>query len=256
MRDNYRVYRVLKSLRAEGLEGEPGDVCGLRGPRVEDFLRRGLIALADVDGEEGDAGDEPAMGQPVGPTCDLPGLGTFRFDDEGWVAPVHLSAFDAYRYGAPRQRKPRTVPFAFVAAKPRGRPAPTSVAVATRLVAHQNDFARTVADALWTDFAGTGPDSGMYWHGDLDEVARGIETGKPPRSADDLFKLMRLAGIRVRPLSARSRIAVAELNFDAAFEEDHGVGILTDGAAVLGIGYGADVSPFKPPRRRGAARSR
>ena len=32
--------------------------------------------------------------------------------------------------------------------------------------------------------------------------------------------------------------------FRAAFEDEHGVGVLTDGKKVLGLGYSADVTPF------------
>jgi hypothetical protein len=34
------------------------------------------------------------------------------------------------------------------------------------------------------------------------------------------------------------------LSFHAAFEENHGVGVLTDGETIVGTGYGADVTPF------------
>jgi hypothetical protein len=35
------------------------------------------------------------------------------------------------------------------------------------------------------------------------------------------------------------------LAFEAPFEEEHGVGVLTDGVAILGTGYRYDVTPFK-----------
>ena len=38
---------------------------------------------------------------------------------------------------------------------------------------------------------------------------------------------------------------IVELSFGAAFEEEHGVGILTDGAKIIGIGYSYDVTPFE-----------
>jgi hypothetical protein len=38
---------------------------------------------------------------------------------------------------------------------------------------------------------------------------------------------------------------VVELSFHAAFEEEHGVGVLTDGNTILGTGYSVDVRPFK-----------
>jgi hypothetical protein len=49
------------------------------------------------------------------------------------------------------------------------------------------------------------------------------------------------------------------LNFEAAFEEEHGVGVLTDGQTILAIGYSHDATPsssrdglpreLQPPQR-------
>ena len=87
----------------------------------------------------------------------------------------------------------------------------------------------------------------MWWHGDLDQVADGLEDAEltPPKKADDMFKLMNFAGIRVHPSVHRFKKPIAELYFGAAFEEEHGVGVLTDGERILGTGYSLDVTPFK-----------
>jgi hypothetical protein len=36
------------------------------------------------------------------------------------------------------------------------------------------------------------------------------------------------------------------LSFRAAFEQEHGVGVLTDGQTVLGFGYSGEATPFEP----------
>ena len=36
----------------------------------------------------------------------------------------------------------------------------------------------------------------------------------------------------------------ASINFAAAFDEEHGVGVLSDGTRVLGIGYISDATPY------------
>ena len=43
---------------------------------------------------------------------------------------------------------------------------------------------------------------------------------------------------------------IAELTFAAAFDPEHGVGVLTDGKKILGTGYSGDAEQFKKPRRR------
>src|SRR5438477_469409 len=82
---------------------------------------------------------------------------------------------------------------------------------------------------------GAGPDSGTYWHGELDLVTHGMESGEPPRNARDLFKLMGLSEIRIRKPAPRAQPPLAELNFHAAFEEEHGVGVLTDALEIRGL---------------------
>jgi len=44
---------------------------------------------------------------------------------------------------------------------------------------------------------------------------------------------------------------LVELSFAAAFEEEHGVGILTDGKTIVGIGYTSNVTPFKKSKKKG-----
>jgi len=38
---------------------------------------------------------------------------------------------------------------------------------------------------------------------------------------------------------------VASLNFHAGFDVEHGLGVLTNGVEILGIGYSADATRFK-----------
>src|SRR5437868_5775706 len=99
-------------------------------------------------------------------------------------------------------------------------------------------------DAEVETLMGAGPDSGTYWHGELDQVTRGIESGEPPRNARDLFRLMGLSEIRIRKPAPRAQPPLAELNFDAAFQEEHGVGVLTDAWEIRGLGFSSDVTPF------------
>ena len=102
--------------------------------------------------------------------------------------------------------------------------------------------------ALWDEFNGRGPDSGMWWHGDTEQWVEGLDSsGLPlPTKADDLLGLMALSSIVVRRKVDGYDKPVVELSFAAAFEEEHGVGVLTDGKKVLGTGYSTDVTPYPP----------
>jgi hypothetical protein len=56
---------------------------------------------------------------------------------------------------------------------------------------------------------------------------------------------MRLSSICVRPRVEGYDKPIVELRFAAAFEEEHGVGVLTDGGKILGTGYSVDVTPYE-----------
>ena len=103
----------------------------------------------------------------------------------------------------------------------------------------------------------------MWWHGKLKEIEKQTSPLKAPKDLLDLLQLDIIYIQKPQPgrsdpfilnpfngkkVKAPPRAAVpasAELEFHAAFEEEHGVGILTDCNSILGIGYSTDVTPFR-----------
>jgi predicted DNA-binding WGR domain protein len=202
-------------------------------------VSKGYVPMSSDDADEG-ASDEP--------TWEHPKLGLFEYDGSAWTRTVKTPAFKAFRYEGSSTKCELT----FEADDESERPSRQAVSVAERLLANQEALAAKVAAALWDDFTGVGPNSGMYWHGDLDAVAEGLEfedTLKPPKKAADLPRLMQLTNIAIQKRKRGQDKPLAELSFAAAFEEEHGVGVLTDGKTILGIGYSADVSPFKKSKK-------
>jgi predicted DNA-binding WGR domain protein len=181
------------------------------------------------------------------PTWEHPKLGRFTYDGMAWTRTVKTPAFKPFRYEGSSSK----CELSFETDDEDELPAPDAVAVAERVLANQDALAAKVTAALWDDFTGRGPKSGMYWHGDLDAVAEGMEFAeglKPPTKAADLPRLMQLSGITVRKPRRQDK-PLAELSFSAAFEEEHGVGILTDGKSIVGIGYASDVTPFRKSKQ-------
>jgi hypothetical protein len=176
-------------------------------------------------------------------------LGTFTFafafDDGGWTATVAAPAFDAFVYDSgmgPDRRPTGRYTLAFEAENETDLPSAEAIAVAAAVLTNAAALVPVVTRGLWDDFTGVGPYSGMWWHGDLESVA---EEMPPLEAPDDLRLVLRITGVHVRkPNYVRDREMV-ELRFDAAFEQEHGIGVLTDGQRVLGNGYAYDVSPFK-----------
>ena len=176
-----------------------------------------------------------------------PRLGVFTYDEDvnTWAGEVEAPAFDAFTYD-PGYTAAGTYELTFEAEDDRDAPSAAAVTLAERVIANADDLVPAITTALWDDFNGRGPDSGMWWNGDLSTVAD--MTGSellPPASADDLLALMQLFRISVRKGVNRYERPVVELCFWAAYEQEHSVGVLTDGKRVLGTGYHLDVEPFK-----------
>ena len=185
------------------------------------------------------------------PTWRHPRLGQFKYDGMAWVGKVKAPAFDAFAYdtGYGNAGPPDcTYAVGFAADDAKETPSPAAVALAEKVLANAAALVAAVTKALWDDFNGRGPDSGMWWHGDLETVAEGMEDSDlpPPKKANDLLRLMRLFQISVRKGADGHDKPVVELCFWAAFEEEHNVGVLTDGKSVLGAGYHIDVSAYEP----------
>jgi hypothetical protein len=187
----------------------------------------------------------------MGASWQHPDLGRLEFDGTTWATIVSVPAFKAFtyqpRYGNGRN-PPGIVALCFEADDEDDIPSTAAVGIASSVLANQQKLVPMVMAALWEDFNGRGPRSGMWWHGGIDEVTEGLEDANLPplTSANAILGWMQLSRITVRTLGRRDDGPVVELSFRAAFEEEHGVGVLTDGHTVLGTGYCSSVRPFVP----------
>lgn len=176
-----------------------------------------------------------------------PELGTFKHDGEfGWEGQCDLPTFDAFKWEATGNQPPGKYDLTFES-ESEDEPNPAAVALASRVIANQSKLPSLITKALWEDFNGQGPKSGMWWHGHLDQLAENFKWRDfpCPCGPDDLLAAMRFHGIAVPKEIYGGKVLMAKLAFGALFEYEHGVGILTDGRKVLGAGYSYDVSPYE-----------
>jgi hypothetical protein len=176
-----------------------------------------------------------------------PNLGTFEFNDLSWAKTIEVPAFKEFSYDTGYSNAPRSNgmhELAFESDDERDHPSEAAISLASAVLENQKELVATVAGALWDDFNGLGPTSGMWWHGDLEAVFEYLDED-PPDTAEGILPLLQVCRIWVRKNEHRHDGPIVELSFHAAFEEEHGVGILTDGKVVLGIGYMIDVTPFR-----------
>jgi hypothetical protein len=193
----------------------------------------------------------------VATTWHHPEFGEFTFDGYRWTATVDLPAFQRFGYTPSYgdQSPPSGTCELSVEVDDDGDggsepnpPSDEALALVSKVLAEQAHLAPKVVAALWDDFNGRGPRSGMWWHGGLDDVVEDVDPALSPLDGPDaLYFWLRLSGIGVRWVrrGSEDRRPVVELSFDAPFEEEHGVGVLTDGSAILGTGYSGDASPFR-----------
>ena len=176
-----------------------------------------------------------------------PQLGPFEFKD-AWVTTVAAPAFRPFKYHSGyRESVPNgKVQVWFDADGRDDVPSKSFAALATKVLANLEKLVPKITASVSDDLCGRGPDSGMWWHGDPEQLAEMMGGGDhaPPQREKDLLRLMRPYQIILHKKLYDYPKPVAEIVFRAAFDEEHGVGVLTDGTRILGIGYGGDADPF------------
>jgi uncharacterized protein DUF6985 len=188
----------------------------------------------------------------MGSTWDHPDLGRFKYERMAWRKTVNVPAFKLFAYDTGYSNARRSTgkhELTFDADDEHDIPSQAAVRLASKVLMNQADLVTKVTKALWDDFNGRGPNSGLWWHGALNEVAEAMDAEEPLGGPDDLLAVMQLSQILVWKRVDDYEKPVVELSFLAAFEPEHGVGVLTDGETILGTGYMVDVVPFKPKRR-------
>lgn len=124
-------------------------------------------------------------------------------------------------------------------------PSDEQIAAAIAFLNHAEQLAPQILDALWADIQGTGPDSGMWWHGNLEELnENGMfeEIGEQPITDRESLK-QSLAVSRV-VVGSDSDPGLVEVVFSAEWEAEHGVGVLVKGNQVIGLGYAGEADLF------------
>ena len=183
-------------------------------------------------------------------TWSHPRLGELRFKGDVWTVKVAAPGFDRFRYdtGYSNAGPPTgTYDLTFCANGSSDPPSAAATELAVRILDHQDELVTAVTRALWEDFNGRGPGSGMWWHGDLATVQKSVDwegDGHRISGPDDLLPTMRLFNILIEQRGDEESEPVAQLCSWSSWEEEHNVGLLTDGSAILGLGYHLDVEPF------------
>ncbi|WP_442506133.1 hypothetical protein SH528x_004961 [Novipirellula sp. SH528] len=182
-------------------------------------------------------------------TWNHPELGVFRNDGDGWARTFTLPAFKVFRYRLKGRQVGRSkVGVRIKTDSDDEHPSRRAITIAKRIIKNHEKLVPKLKRALFDDINGIGPNSGMWWRGDAGSISDALSAISPGgkrrefADSDDLDLLLRTREIVI---DDGSKKPFATVGFYAVFDPGHGVGIVTDGNRVLGIGYEYDALPFK-----------
>lgn len=193
-------------------------------------------------------------------TWNHPRLGTLMHDDIWWRREILIPSLQSFTYidAAVRAYVSKPGPFELVlqCESEDEQPSEQMASLAAAALRYERQLVPNVLEAIWADLNGRGPDSGMWWHGDLPNAHLGGNWASAvhnsligyelpvPTCPEDLKEVLGPKDLTIRRHPLLTERWIAELNFHAGFDVEHGVGVLTDGVRVLGIGYSSDASLF------------
>ena len=171
-------------------------------------------------------------------------LGVFKFILGHWEGTICLPAFD--RFVDAEKPPPSPYRLCFKVGEEAHEPSVSAIQIVREIIQNQNLLAPAIASALWNSFNGTGPSTGIWWHNcrNSDDEFDECEEIAEMKDIDELFQHMWFKGFRVMHHPDFNDALVAQLHFHSWFEAEHGVGFVTDGENILGLGYATEVLPF------------
>lgn len=158
---------------------------------------------------------------------------TLTWDGDNWTTTIALPAWKAHL--SPRLVKRVPVMFNPEGAEEEVEPTAAQLAAVQRVVDRQVDLLAAVTSALRRHYTKERPGM-LKTAADLPLYFRNFARKMPPApSAATFAKLHRLHQIYVQPTSAK-KLAHVGFGFQASWEVEHGIGVLTHGLRVREVG--------------------
>ena len=177
-------------------------------------------------------------------------LGEFVYIDHSWGRRFSLPAFSRLKYRGFFEPADGTlnagVPLAVLVEDEFCPPHPLAISLAREIVANQSRLLDLSLNALLRDIRGVGPKSCSGWFGQRDFVRKLIPGADLTSDLTELnlCDALGIPSILIKNTVDKEPRLTATLAFHCIFEPEHGLGFLTDGEGILGIGSALDVEPF------------
>jgi hypothetical protein len=186
-----------------------------------------------------------------------PTLGQFQFDEYWWSQRRSMPAFEVFVHptGAIPDRRGE-IHVCIYAVDASDTPSQLVNELLGRVIDDHRELIPKIRAALFAEFRGTGPKTGMWWHGAGDTILDAAADTPGPHvnhridSPDDLDYFLSPPGISIRESGrhvepwSKGGLPVVEFGFSSPIDEEHGIGVLTDGKVIVGIGYSGDAGHF------------
>ncbi|WP_425398585.1 DUF6985 domain-containing protein [Aeoliella sp.] len=177
-------------------------------------------------------------------------LGEFALGALGWVAEVDLPSFARFDTPIPKGKYQLVLERQF---GEDARPTADIASAAATIVETEANLSEAILQAVWDDLNGTGPDSRSRWYGKL--AAEEIQklAVAPPTKPDDLVTHLKFLYCAVTSPETGYEwwealtSPIAMFNFNASWDDEHGIGVLVHRGEIVGIGEIAQVEPFRRP---------
>ena len=178
-------------------------------------------------------------------------LGEFAYSNYCWSRSFNLPGFCRLKYRGffePADGELNAVvPFAILVEDEFCYPQAPAISLARKIIENHGRLLDVSLSALLRDICGDGPTSCSGWHGKF-EFVRKLSSGHDligELTVLDLCDAIGMPEVLIKDATDQSHKAIATMAFHCTFEPEHGLGFLTDGNEVLGIGSALDVELFR-----------
>lgn len=179
-------------------------------------------------------------------TWDHPELSRFVLTETGWSGICSMPSSKAFRVSRPAKSRLKIEFEAEIDSE--DLPKSGEISIAKRVIKNEASLAKKLIRALFDDLNRSGLDFEMWWRGDTQTILEFMDENMRLKFdlcvEGDIRKLIGSPSVWIRPKVDCYKKQCPVILFEAAFDPEHGLGVLTDGSNVIGNGYQMSASPF------------
>lgn len=174
-------------------------------------------------------------------------LGVFLYNGIAWKQERKIEEFKNFTLNSPKRPEGNeNIILSMYLDEDDEPPSDEMCVVTDKTLSNLNLLLNKCLQLLFDDISGINNiDSGMWWHNSLDHVNEIIVDKGKLENVSAFYDLLCCPTIKIAEYEGGYDSPCSIIGFDSPIDIEHGIGFLTDGEKVLGIGYKADPCVFK-----------